>query len=152
MTTFNKNNNNIYFGICYGILFYFLIASLYGIIYRMIEAVFFLFELNLLIIPIILFALIVVFAFIFYKSERFPKLKVIYFIFIICVKVIEPYMYHSIITRYIAKSTSTDYKYSNYLIYISLCDVLLTLLFLSISWYKYKKIQKQQIDENRNLY
>ena len=125
-----------YRGICYGILFFMLVKYSYGLVYRLIESIFLYLGQNLLIVPVVLVLVILSFAFWYARTKEFPKLRVIYFVICFCFIMTEPFLFvkSSEIARMI-----TDKRHSQYQSYISLCNVLFTLLFFTISFYKYKR-------------
>lgn len=137
------NSENRYAGICYGILFFLLVKYSYWLAYRLIESLCLFLGLNLLIIPIFLVLIILSFALWYTRMKEFPKLKAIYFVICFCFNLVEPFLFVKSST--IARMISDD-RYSQYQLYISLCNVLLVLLFLTISFYKYKKTSKQECD------
>lgn len=135
------NSENRYAAICYGILFFMIANYSYKLSYRLLEGVCLYIGINLLIIPILLAFIIISFALWYARMKEFPKLRVVYFVICFCFNLIEPFLF--------TKSTElarliTDDRYSHYQSYISLCNVLFVLLFLTISFYKYKKTSKHE--------
>lgn len=137
------NSESRYAGICYGTFFFLLVKYSYWLVYRLIEKFFLFSGLNLLIIPILLVLIILAFALWYARMKDFPKLRVIYFVICFCFNLIEPFLFvkSSVVARMIS-----DDRYSQYQTYISLCNVLFVLLFLTISFYKYTKTREQECD------
>lgn len=138
----NKLNINYYYlSTCYGILFCLLCQSLYYLFYRIAEIIVLWFELNLYIIPISLFIAILFFSIWYFKIQHFPKLKIWYFIIVLFFYIIEPYFIKATI---LIKVTKPNIDYPIYIPYVYFCKVLFFILFLLISWYKYKKVLSLQ--------
>ena len=135
------DSKNRHAGICYGILFFLLVKCSYELVYKLTESLFLFLGLNLMVVPVLLVLLILSFTFWYARMQEFPKLRVLYFVICLCFILIEPFVF--IKSSEIARTIS-DKRYSQYQSFISLCNTLSLLLFLTISFYKFVKISKQE--------
>lgn len=133
-----------YKGICYGILFYLLFDKIYYFLYRIVENFVLILNINILIVPLLLFLVIIFMGILYYNMQVFPQLKWCYFIIIVFLSIMDPFIFKK--SYEITKDISSGF-YFDYKICIYACNTVFFILFLVISWYKYNRLMRKNKDK-----
>ena len=134
-----KKNKYIY----YGILFYFLYIQIFNISSSLLITPILIFQFNIHLILILLFIYIVLLSFLFYRFEKFPKIKIWFIVLIVIVTTLISFF--NIPEKFYLTDTYFLYvleKKSMIMNYILICKTINTIVFLVIAYIKYLKLKE----------
>jgi hypothetical protein len=138
-----KNENK---PIYYGILFYFLYIQIYKIISSVLISPVLIMQWNIHLIIVLLLLLVISLAVWFYTIKQFFKIK-LWLIFSVIFLSISVSFLNIPDKFYLSGGNSVFYsidKQSMIANYILICRVVNTIVFLTITYFKYLKIEKEQ--------
>jgi len=132
-----KNNNKF---IYYGILFYFLYIQIYSALASLLISPILIMQWNIHLIPLLLLLLIVLLSILFYRIKKFPKIRIWFILLVVFISTVVSFF--NLPERFYLLGGNSLYSakiQSSILDYILYCNVVNTVVFLSISYFKYVK-------------
>jgi hypothetical protein len=136
-----KNNNKF---IYYGILFYFLYIQIYSALASLLISPILIMRWNIHLIPLLLLLLIVLLSILFYRIKKFPKIRIWFILLVVFISTIVSFL--NLPERFYLLDGNSLYSakiQSSILDYILYCKVVNTVVFLSISYFKYVKTKRK---------
>lgn len=135
-----KNENKF---IYYGILFYFIYIQIYEIISSILIWPILSMQWNIYLIPILLSLIIISLSIIFYRINKFPKIRIWFILLVILLSILISLL--NIPNKFYLLGGDSVYSVktqSSITNYILICRTINTIVFLSVSYFKYFKSQK----------
>lgn len=136
-----KNENKFIF---YGILFYFLYIQIYKIISSILISPILSMQWNIHLIPVLLSLIIILLSILFYRIKKFPKINFLFILLVVLLSILVSFF--NIPNKFYLLGGDSVYSIeiqSVIINYILICGVINTTIFLTISYFKYLKIQKK---------
>lgn len=136
-----KNENKF---IYYGILFYFLYTQIYKTISNVLISPILSMQWNTHLIPILLSLIIILLSVLFYRIEKFPKIRIWFVLLVVFLSIVVSFF--NMPDKFYLSSSNSVYsteKQSMITNYILICRVINTILFLAISYFKYLTVRKK---------
>ena len=132
-----KNEHKL---IYYGIIFYFLYVHTYNIIGNLLIMPVFILQWNIHFIPLLLLLLIVCLSILFYRAKKFPEIRIWFVIAVVFLSIVIKVF--NLPERFFLTGGNSFYSpeiQAVILNYIQTCGVVNTVVFITISYFKYLK-------------